>query len=175
MPLLPWQHLPEPEAGGVQMGLSMQMQPQLLAGLVQLHLRLLEQLLWMLPGLLLPALLCLQQRQGGWKGHGCGHAWLPARAHGAAAAACGSDHLPEMSVGVGVGGLMLGRPKHQAVLEQLVHLHQVPDWLLHLLVIWQQQTSPARPFQTHAACHPCIQHFQISTVFVAAHGMAYVA
>jgi len=156
MPLLPWQQLPEPEAGGVQMGLSMQMQPQLLAGLVQLHLRLLEQLLWMLPSLLLPALLCLQQSQGGWKGHGCGHA-------------CASDHLPEMSGGG--GGLMLGRPKHQAVLGQLVHLHQVPDWLLHLLVIWQQQTSPALPLQTHAACHPCIQQFQVSTVFTAADGM----
>jgi len=158
MPVLPWQQLPEPGARGVQMGLWMQLQLQL--GLVQLHLQLAERSLWKLPILPLPALLCLQQSLGGWKGHGCGHA-------------CASDHLPEMSVGV--GGLMLGRPKHQAVLGQLVHLHQVPDWLLHLLVIWQQQTSPARPFQTHAACHPCIQHFQISTVFVAAHGMAYVA
>ena len=93
----------------------------------------------------------------------------------AAADACGSDLLPEMSVGVGVGGLMLGRPKHQAVLGQLVHLHQVPDWLLHLLVVCQQQTSPALPLQSHAACHPCIQHSQISIVFAAAHGMTYVA
>ena len=68
---------------------------------------------------------------------------------------------------VEVGGLMLGRPKHQAVLEQLVHLHQVPGWLLHLLVVSQQQTCPALPLQSHAACHPCIRHPQFSTVFAA--------
>ncbi|KAA6421442.1 MAG: hypothetical protein FRX49_08719 [Trebouxia sp. A1-2] len=96
MPLLPWQQLPAPAAGGVQMGLLMQLQPQLQLGLVQLS-------------------------RGGWKGHGCGHAWLPAHAHGAAADACDPDQLPETSVGVGVEGLMLARPKHQAVLGQLTH------------------------------------------------------
>ncbi len=171
MPVLPWQQLPEPGAGGVQMGLLMQLQPQLQLGLVQLRLQLPEQSLWKLPILPLPALLCLQQSLGGWKGHGCGHAWLPAHAHGAAAGACGSDQLPGMSV----GGLTLGHPKHQAVLGQLVHLHQVPDWLLHLLVVWQQQIFPALPLQSRAACHPCIQHPQISTLFAAAYGMTYIA